>query len=268
MTTIRAFAVILLAAPVIMLNGIHQSNAMEPSNDKLALTTERVVVFKDGYYLAIKHGSAMTTKDGELTLEDVPDAAVLGSMWATSVKGKLLGMVAGRAILIEKSTEKEVPCLHTLEVMQANLGKQAKVVLTDKTIVHGTVRVVLSESTSQAPTPTVLELFQGADAPHSDLAGSLPARSVTPAITVSGIAGSQFVLNTDDGDMLLSTAQVASLTIKDVKTTLARENAEDHGKSETAEVPFRRRESTGGCFIDLFSTGSSMDPDVPSELIC
>ena len=60
--------------------------AAESPNDRLALSTQRVVVFKDGYYLAIKHGTAVTNKQGELSLDDVPDAAVLGSMWATSAK--------------------------------------------------------------------------------------------------------------------------------------------------------------------------------------
>lgn len=221
MTTIRVFAATLLAAPLIVLNGVQQSAAAEPSNDRLSLSTERVVVFKDGYFLAIKRGSAVTNKDGEVTLEDVPDAAVLGSMWATSQKGKLLRIVAGRES-IEKATQKEVPCLQTLEVLQANLGKQARVVLTDKTIINGTIRVVLSESTPQPPTPNLLELFHEVDLPHADLASTPSTRSSTASITISGITGSQFVMNTDDGDVLLSTAQVASLTIKDMKTTLTR----------------------------------------------
>lgn len=207
----------------VIANRVHQCVAAESPNDRLALSTQRVVVFKDGYYLAVKHGTAVTNKEGELSLDDVPDAAVLGSMWATSAKGKLLGIVASRET-VKKTTEKEAPCTQTLEVLQANIGKQARVVLLDKTIFQGKIRSVLAEPTAVAPTPLLRDLFRTDDEPDalSDLASTALSRTPGSSTTVSGISGSQFILSGDEGDVLLAVGQIASLTIKDMKATLAR----------------------------------------------
>lgn len=216
-TANRILWTISFVATVVATTGSSTCTAAESPNDRLLLSTQRIVVFKDGYYLAIKHGSAVTNKDGDLILEDVPDAAVLGSMWATSAKGKLLGMTAARET-VKKSKEKEIPCTQILEVLQANIGKHARIVLSDKSIFQGTIRTVLAETTHLAATPPMLELFQKEAMPDVDAA----ARDVVPSATVSGITGSQFVLTTDDGDVLLSSSLIASLTIKDMKTTFAR----------------------------------------------
>lgn len=195
--------------------------AAESANHQLTMSTKRVVVFKDGYYLAIKNASAVTNKEGELFLDDVPDAAVLGSVWTTSEKGKLLGMVASRET-VQNSVEKEIPCTQTLEVLQANIGKQARIVLADKSIFQGTIRTVLAESISAAVTPAVIDLFRQDEAADSPLSKLLSPNKAIPSASVSGISGSQFILKTDDGDVLLSVSQIASLTIKDMRTTITR----------------------------------------------
>ena len=220
----RTLSVLLIIAAGLIAHRAHQGLAAESPNDRLALSTQRVVVFKDGYYLSVKHGTAVTNKEGELSLDDVPDAAVLGSMWATSAKGKLLGIVASRET-VKKTIEKEAPCTQTLEVLQANLGKQARIVLHDKTIVQGKIRTVLAEATAVAPTPVLQDLFDPDDelnAPLSALSRLSSSRTSASSATVSGISGSQFILSGDDGDVLLSVGQIASLTIKDMKATLAR----------------------------------------------
>ncbi len=228
-TARRISSLMFMVVAGVIVHRASQSLAAESPNERLALTTQRVVVFKDGYYLAIKHGTAVTNKEGELSLDDVPDAAVLGSMWATSAKGKLLGIVASRET-VKKTIEKEAPCTQTLEVLQANIGKQARIVLHDKTIVQGKIRTVLAEPTASAPTPVLHDLFRSNDEPSTpkfDLSRFEwtrdPASSTTVSdVTVSGITGSQFILSGDEGDVLLSIGQIASLTIKDMKATLAR----------------------------------------------
>ena len=67
-------------------------------------------------------------------------------------RGKLLGIVASRET-VKKTSEKEAPYTQTLEVLQANLGKQARIVLHDKTIFQGKIRTVLTEPTASVPTP-------------------------------------------------------------------------------------------------------------------
>jgi hypothetical protein len=226
------FSIIPLVAVTVFCLAVNtQCLASDSANHQLTMSTKRVVVFKDGYYLAIKNASAVTNKEGELFLDDVPDAAVLGSVWATSEKGKLLGMFASRET-VHKSAEKEVPCTQTLEVLQANLGKQAKIVLSDKSIFQGTIRGVLAESTSMAVTPGVIDLFHQDEAADSPLSKILAAKETISSTSVSGITGSQFILKTEDGDVLLSVGQIASLTIKDMKTTIAR-------TIKTSETPKR-----------------------------
>jgi hypothetical protein len=126
--------------------GIAPTNVFgdEPSPHELQLTTERVVVFKDGFYLVIKRGTALADKEGDIFCDDVPDAAVLGSFWATTEKGRIISMTAGWET-IHKTIEKEVSCTQPLDVLRANIGKTARVELQDKTSLNGEIRDVLVE---------------------------------------------------------------------------------------------------------------------------
>ena len=200
------------------------TTAADSPNDELKLTTDRVVVFKDGYYLALKSGTAVTNKDGELHLLDVPDGAVLGSVWATSAKGKLTAIVASRET-VKRTEEKVIPCTQPLEVLQANVGQKAKVVMQDKSILQGEILRVLTEPTLTPPTPALSHLLETDDDLSDLLASGLSPRSTSArpvGKSVSGIIGSQFILRTEEGDMLLHVGQVQSLTIKEMKSTLAR----------------------------------------------
>ena len=205
--------------------GCGDANSAESPTDLLKLTTDRVVVFKDGYYLAVKSGTAVTNKEGEIHLLDVPDNAVLGSVWATSTKGKLTAMVASRDT-IKQTDEKSIPCTQTIEILQANVGQTAKIVMQDKSSQQGKIVRVLTEATLATPTPALSNLLSALedDAPDPIVGGFSPrSRSAGPTgTTVSGITGSQFILRTEDGDMLLQVAQIHSLTIREMKATLAR----------------------------------------------
>ncbi len=211
--------------PVILVASVagrpYRSAAADSADHRLGLSTSRVSVFKDGYYLAVKSGSAITNKDGEVVLEDVPDAAVLGSMWATSNKGKLLSIVASREV-VRKTIDKEMTCFQTLDLLHANVGKQAKIILTDKSIIQGTIRTVLAEATSAAPTPHQRELFHLDDDTAANPMSPVTAQAASISATISGITGSQFILDTDEGDVVLSTGQIATLTIRNMKSTMPR----------------------------------------------
>src|SRR5262245_34393631 len=98
------------------------STAAGRDSNELALTTERVVVFKDGYCLVIKRGVATTDADGVAFTDEVPDAAVLGSFWAVPEEGRLVSMNAGWKV--DESTEsREFPCKEHVDVLVANQGK-------------------------------------------------------------------------------------------------------------------------------------------------
>ena len=166
--------VVAVAAALIW--GCGDANSAESPNDLLKLTTDRVVVFKDGYYLAVKSGTAVTNKEGEIHLLDVPDNAVLGSVWATSTKGKLTAMVASRDT-VKQVEEKVIPCAKTIEILEANVGQEAKILMQDKSSHVGKVIRVLTD---------------------------------------------QVILRTEEGDVLLQGGQIQSLTIREMKATLAR----------------------------------------------
>jgi hypothetical protein len=211
----------ILVLTLTALAGHRTAMAAESADDQLKLTTDRVVVFKDGYYLALKSGTAVTNNDGEIVLLDVPDNAVLGSFWATSTKGKLTAMVASRETII-RTEEKSIPCTQMIELLQANIGQKARIVMHDKSSPQGEILRVLTEPTVSALSPGLSALLNppGPDGKHLPPAGGHTGDA--PALTVSGIAGSQFILRTDDGDTLLQVGQIQTLTIKDMKVTQTR----------------------------------------------
>lgn len=191
--------------------------AADPPPGKLTLTTQRAIVFKDGYCLMIKQGTATSDEKGEVYLDEVPDAAVLGSFWAAPTEGRLVNMVAGWKE-VKEDAEKEVPCTQTIELLLVNKGRQAKVELQDKTVHTGIIHEVLFQRTPTAVSPVLSELLSSSRPPRRS-ALPLPAADAGTQMTTA-IEGNLFVLRTDDGDVLLPAAQVRSLLVKEMKTTL------------------------------------------------
>jgi hypothetical protein len=191
---------------------------------KLELKTERVIVFKDGYCLILKRGVGTTDQRGEVYLDEVPDAAVLGSFWAMPKEGRLLSLVAGWQETKQRE-EKQVPCLQTIEVLKANVGRDCSVQLPDASILEGTIQQVLTHETSTPVDPTMRRTL---GLSLESALSSVSFRSATPAPaptsqSVTGITGTYFVLRAEHGDVLLSANEVRRLTIRDMKTTLPRE---------------------------------------------
>ena len=138
------------------------------------------------------------------------------------------------------SDAKQLPCTQVIEILLANKGSQAKVELQDKTMYTGVIREVLAEK-SDAPVAAAqlesLDLLPPSSAakPKSPLVAGM-ALSSSSALrasrfvatvpdsehTLTTISGSNFVLRTDDGDVLLPVAQVRSISVKDMKTTIGK----------------------------------------------
>ena len=93
--SLRAFCVAACVALGCQANVAVPTHAAESEGAMLDLKTERVIVFKDGYALILKRGVAVTGESGEVYTDEVPDAAVLGSFWATPKEGRMTAMVAG-----------------------------------------------------------------------------------------------------------------------------------------------------------------------------
>lgn len=208
-------------------------SAAEKNPQELELTTQRVIIFKDGYSLIIKKGTATSDKNGEVFTDDVPDSAVLGSFWATPEQGRLISMVAGWKST-KDSEEKQIPCTQPLEILLANKGKQAKVELHDKTIYSGVIREVLVDRTEAPLAPAQMEFLELASGSALPKASPLSSKAVSSKVTrlrpgetptehtLTSIAGSNFVLRTEEGDVLLQVPQVRSIVVKDMQTTLSK----------------------------------------------
>ena len=172
---------------------------------------QKVIVFKDGHSLIIKKGTGITDELGEIHTEEVPDAAVLGSFWATSLDGGLVGMRAGwREEIIEE--ELAVTAGDNLQILLANEGRKAEVILAEGQRVSGLIhKVLVSEGSRPSPViPLALSTLQRSN--------SAPA-ATTITKTESVRSGSHFILRTEAGDQLLAAAAVDSLIIADMATS-------------------------------------------------
>lgn len=179
-----------------------------PAEGETRFRPQKVIVFKDGYSLIIKKGIGTTDELGEIHTNEVPDAAVLGSFWATSLDGGLVGMRAGwREETIEEKVA--VTAADNLQILLANEGRQAEIVFTDGQRASGLIHKVLVSESSRPSPPT--------PAPLSSPPRSNPAATTTRTESVR--SGSHFILRTEAGDQLLAVAAVGSLIIPDMVTS-------------------------------------------------
>jgi hypothetical protein len=204
------------------------------SKQLLNLATQKVIVFKDGHCLFHKSGVALSDKTGEVYTDDVPDSAVLGSFWAIPKTGNLVSARAGWDT-VSTTVTKEVPATGFLDVLLANLGKRVRLEMNDKDVHTGTIHSVMTQPTSEALTPVLADVF-GVPAervpgtPAHALAAALPNAPLSikriadgsTTYVVTGVAGTQFILRTEEGDRLLQAGNIKSLLISDMKDTLSR----------------------------------------------
>lgn len=211
-----------LAATLLFFGLAAGLSAADRKPNELDLKTERVIIFKDGYCLVIKRGTATADKSGEVFTDEVPDAAVLGTFWAVPEEGRLVSMLAGWKTT-DEAVDKDLPCRETIEVLLANKGKSAKVELHDKTLHSGIIQEVLVEKT---PVPLVEPQLEALLSSRSALTRAVsarrPAADATESHTLTGITGGNFILRSEDGDVLLNAANVRSLSIREMKTTIAK----------------------------------------------
>lgn len=120
----------------------------EGPSGELRLSTERVVIFKDGYALLLKHAEAVADARGRVFTEQVPDSAVLGTFWAWSESGPAMRVM--RAEWVEREVEREErgACTDPAAILSANPGKRVTVELEGLSLT-GTVLV----TPAAAPAP-------------------------------------------------------------------------------------------------------------------
>src|SRR3954470_25076962 len=127
--------------------------AVHTAASQLQLTTERVIIFKDGYGLIVKNGKATADAQGKVFTPQVPEAAILGSFWALSDAQKMLAMEAGWEEKREVR-EKRTACITIPELLRANVGKRVTLLLNDRRNITGTLTQVLDIPAEAVTSPS------------------------------------------------------------------------------------------------------------------
>jgi len=197
-----------------------------PDAGRLALSTERVVIFKDGYALFVKKATAVADAEGRVFTEQVPDGAVLGCFWATA-ENKVLSM---RAEWDERQVERvtESSCVSTLELLRANKGKAVKLGLNDKVTVAGTLMDVLELAPDLKDPALRVPPIPGTvpDAMSSWRRSAVVVTAEPPTEVIKELVprgGLLVVIDTaDQGRMVLPVADVKTVSGADLATKMAR----------------------------------------------
>lgn len=173
--------------------------------DLINFKTQRVIVFKDGYSLIIKKGIATTDASGEIQTAQVPDAAVLGSFWATVDEGELIGMVAGWRK--EKSTNQVSElCQNQFQILEANKGRRCEILMSDNRTLTGIIRETMS-------TEKLVPVGDASLRRHSDPFANPPTLTQTRVQR----SGSYVVLFDGEKDHLIWVSHIKSLTMPEME---------------------------------------------------
>src|SRR3954465_470034 len=215
---------------------------------QLQLTTERVIIFKDGYGLIVKTGKATADAEGKVFTPQVPEAAILGSFWAMSDGQKLLAMEAGWEEKREVR-EKRTACITIPELLRANVGRRVTLTLGDRKTITGNLAQVLDipSDTTAVPSPYATGFFVEMEAgrrPFEALRSMSEARAARTlsyggygqAVFAPGEEGGilkreltprggDFVVmdDTEAGRMVLPVAQVQAISGKELSPQMVRE---------------------------------------------
>jgi hypothetical protein len=180
----------------------------DPPAGQLAMHLERVIIFKDGHGLFIKRARGIADADGRAFTDEVPDAAVLGCVWAISESGPVDSM---RAEWIEKSDtrQQEATCITRTEILRANAGKTVSLELENATILTGRVMEVLEIETPPAATIST---------PRGELAG--PGVALEGQFTLDGgFRGGELVaLETETGRTILPVSRIIRISGAELAT--------------------------------------------------
>lgn len=184
----------------------------------LAVSTSRVVIFKDGHAMMVKTARGTPDERGRVHTDQVPDAAILGCFWATRADGEILGM---HAEWIETTSIRPETgaCTSMLELLRANTGRQVRCeIITgpDKTL-SGTILKVLESPALDGPRPNDRMVD---DAVRVEPGTPSTGPTITPILPVGG----QYVaLMREDGQMtVLPVSEIRAISGAELATSVER----------------------------------------------
>jgi len=216
--------------------------------EQVRFATERVVVFKDGYALIIKAGTATADAQGRVFTPDVSDSAVLGCLWAVGDEAKLAGMKS-EWVDSRRVQKADAPALTIRDLLRANTGRKVTLTLLDEPggafgRPAGGARTVTGALTEVLETPAApgeLTLSDGrggvlkatsstTKSPFEDpsVAGTLSALSRDGELTVTRTStppGGDYVVldGTETGRMVVPIGNVRSIGGEGLVTRAAKE---------------------------------------------
>ena len=200
-------------------NGL--SNCHAEDSEMLQLKTERVVVFKDGYCLVVKEGTAKTDDDGFAYTYKVPDAAVLGSFWAIPQDGEIQSMVAGWENKKKEEVE-QINCADLPTIIKANIGRECRFSI-EETKLEGKILKLLQNEIEPPTTPELL----------------LSSGNV---FAIDAVTATHFILQSDRGDTVIKISDVENLTIKEMVSTTDKTTVEVDRKKKLS-IKFAEKNS-------------------------
>jgi len=119
------FAITFSIALVLLVSNAYAEIYSTPS---LNVTTEHVIIFKDGYCMFIKKAVGTTDAASRAVIEGIPEAMVLGSFWVLPKKGRLVSVVAKQHI-IPRGSRQETEKALLIEFGPGMAGQQAELTL-------------------------------------------------------------------------------------------------------------------------------------------
>lgn len=198
-----------------VLCGLSPAGAGEPAEaqaatepGRLTLATERVVVFKDGYALYVKAAQGTADARGQAFTDAVPEAAVLGCVWAVTGKDDERVLAMRSAWHATRTTRtRETAAVTPLELLRANVGRRVTLGLTRQ---------------GAADVEGVLELLEQPAAPEPEPDGPEGGPAGEAVTEVAPLGGQLVVLQAGDTRIALPVAEVRSVSGKDLATRLLR----------------------------------------------
>ncbi len=180
-----------------------EARPADAGSSQLEFTTDRAVVFKNGYALIVKSARGTADTAGCVYTDRVPDRAILGAFWATAKDRPIRGMRA-QWVNADRIDTEPVSAISMSDILRANVGQ----------------RLTLGLSPSPGPelVGTVVRLLEiPLDAPKG-------GPETPPQVKELGTKGGQFaVIETSDAQQhVLPVSYIRTVSGRTLKTQVDR----------------------------------------------
>jgi len=245
-------------------DGAPSASPAEPA--RLTLTTERVVVFKDGYALFLKVGTATADAEGRVFTDAGPTNAVLGTVWATSEAKKVIGLRSETVTTVERRETKGA-ALTPLELLRANVGRDVTVDFTREGVAAVAGRLLsILEAPPRPPDPAAVEPPRLDAPPGREVRLLAPTGGTYATLALSSGTTQVFpigeVRTVSGRDLVTEIARAEEVTVRTRRLTMEL-GAEAAGKPQTVRLLYF---TDGMRWIPTYRVGGGLVSDAELAL--